>query len=120
MAVDHIPDHEGGIRFTPPLYRQRYTFALDLINRDSTLRSVLDIGCGTCQLFTVGKYTNSHTELAVAIDIVRYEIDEACFRLKPLPVEYVIFRRQTPLHMYLLHGELHALRENEDHTVIIL
>ena len=120
MAVDHIPDHEGEIRFTPPLYRQRYTFTLDLINCDPTLRSVLDIGCGTCQLFTVGKYTSSHTELAVAIDIVRHEIDEACFRLKPLPVEYVIFRRQTPLHMYLLHGELNDLRKKDCHAYIIL
>ena len=120
MAGDHNPDHEGEIRFTPPLYRQRYTFTLDLIERDSSLRSVLDIGCGTCQLFTIGKYTNAHTELAVAIDIVRHEIDEACFRLKPFPVEYVIFRRRTPLQMYLLHGKLNDLRKIDDHVVVVI
>jgi len=103
----HIPDHEGGIHFTPPLYRQRYTFTLDIIQRDPTLHSLLDIGCGTCQLLTIGKYRNPHIQLAAAIDIIRYQLDEACFRLKPLPVEYMIFRRETPLHMYVLHGKLY-------------
>lgn len=101
----HIPDHEGEIHFTPPLHRQRYIFTLDLIQRDPTLHSLLDIGCGTCQLLTIGKYRNPHIQLAAAIDIARYQLDEACFRLKPLPVEYMIFRRETPLHMYVLYGK---------------
>lgn len=99
------PDHEGGIHFTPPLYRQRYQYALDLIDRDLTLHSLLDIGCGPGQLLCIGKYRNPHIQLVGAIDIVRYELDEACFRLKPLPVEYMIFRRDTPLHMYVVHGK---------------
>lgn len=103
----HIPDHEGGIHFTPPLYRQRYTFTLDIIDRDPTLHSILDIGCGTCQLLTVGKYRNPHIQLAAGIDILRYQLDEACFRLKPLPVEYMMFRRETPLHLYVLHGKIY-------------
>jgi hypothetical protein len=106
QSLHHIPDHEGGIHFTPPLYRQRYLFTLDVIQRDPTLHSLLDIGCGTCQLLTIGKYRNPHIQLTAAIDILRYELDEACFRLKPLPVEYMIFRRETPLHMYVLHGKL--------------
>jgi hypothetical protein len=101
----HIPDHEGGVHFTPPLYRQRYMFTIDLIQRDSTLHSLLDIGCSTCQLLSIGKYRNPHIQLAAAIDIIRYQLDEACFRLKPLPVEYMIFRRETPLHMYVLYGK---------------
>lgn len=104
--VHHIPDHEGEIHFTPPLYRQRYMFALDIIQRDPTLQSLLDIGCGTCQLLCIGKYRTPQIQLAAAIDITRYELEEACFRLKPLPVEYMIFRRETPLHMYVLHGKL--------------
>lgn len=104
-SIHRVPDHEGEVHFNPPLYRQRYTFTLDLIDRDPTLHSLLDIGCGTCQLLAIGKYRNPHIELAAAIDIVRYELDEACFRLKPLPVEYMIFRRETPLHMYILHGK---------------
>ncbi|UJR37978.1 hypothetical protein I4U23_030660 [Adineta vaga] len=103
--VHHIPDHEGGIHFTPPLYRQRYQFILDTIQNDPTLYSLLDIGCGTCQLLTIGKYRNPHIQLVAAIDIIRYQLDEACFRLKPLPVEYMVFRRETPLHMYVLHGD---------------
>ena len=102
----HIPDNEGGIHFTPPLYRQRYTFTLDIIQRDPTLHSLLDIGCGTCQLLTIGKYRNPHIQLAAAMDILRYQLDEACFRLKPLPVEYMVFRRETPLHMYVLQGKI--------------
>jgi hypothetical protein len=104
--VHHIPDDEGAIHFSPPLYRQRYMFTLDVIQRDPTLHSLLDIGCGTCQLLTIGKYRNPHIQLTAAIDILRYELDEACFRLKPLPVEYMVFRRETPLHMYVLHGKL--------------
>ena len=107
QPLHRIPDHEGGIHFTPPLYRQRYMFALDFIQRDPSLHSLLDIGCGTCQLLCIGKYRNPGIELAAAIDITRYEVDEACFRLKPLPVEYMIFRRETPLHLYILHGKLY-------------
>ncbi|CAF0976750.1 unnamed protein product [Adineta ricciae] len=105
LSTHHIPDHEGEVHFTPPLYRQRYQFALDIIQNDPSLYSLLDIGCGTCQLLTIGKYRNPHIQLAAAIDIVRYQLDEACFRLKPLPVEYISFRRETPLHMYILHGD---------------
>jgi hypothetical protein len=105
-SLHKIPDHEGEVHFTPPLYRQRYMFALDMIQRDPTLHSLLDIGCGTCQLLTIGKYRNPHIQLAAAIDIIRYELDEACFRLKPLPVEYMLFRRETPLQMYVIHGKL--------------
>ncbi|CAF3332787.1 unnamed protein product [Rotaria socialis] len=104
-STHHIPDNEGGIHFTPPLYRQRYLFTLDLIQHDSSLHSLLDIGCGTCQLLTIGKYRNPHIQLIAAIDIIRYQLEEGCFRLKPLPVEYMIFRRETPLHMYVLYGD---------------
>jgi len=110
--VHHIPDHEGGIHFTPPLYRQRYMFTLDVIQRDPTLHSLLDIGCGTCQLLTIGKYRNPHIQLSAAIDILRYQLNEACFRLKPLPVEYMIFRRETPLHMYILHSKIFQFISN--------
>mgnify|MGYP002378880709 CR=1 FL=1 len=102
--VHRVADHEGGIHFTPPLYRQRYMFALDMIERDPSLYSLLDIGCGTGQLLTIGKYRNPHIQLVAAIDILRYELDEACFRLKPLPVEYMMYRRETPLHTYIIHG----------------
>lgn len=107
----HIPDHEGGIHFTPPLYRQRYNFTLDLIQRDPSLHSVLDIGCGTCQLLTYGRYRNPHIQLIAAIDIIRFQLDEGCFRLKPLPVEYIVYRRETPLHMYILHGKYFPKRK---------
>ncbi|CAF0753235.1 unnamed protein product [Adineta steineri] len=105
LSSHHIPDNEGEVHFTPPLYRQRYMFTLDIIERDPTLYSLLDIGCGSCQLLTIGKYRNPHIQLAAAVDIVRFELDEACFRLKPLPVEYMVFRRETPLHMYVLHSD---------------
>lgn len=98
-------DHEGGIHFNPPLYRQRYAFVLDCIGRDPTLHSLFDIGCGTGQLLTIGRYRNPHIQLIAGIDILRYELDEAYFRLKPLSVEYVMFRRETPLHIFLLQGE---------------
>lgn len=104
-SLHRMPDHEGGVHFNPPLYRQRYMFALDTIQRDPTFHSLLDIGCGTCQLLTIGKYHNPHIQLVAAIDVIRYQLDEGCFRLKPLPVEYMIFRRETPLHIYLLQGK---------------
>ena len=100
-----LPDHEEGIHFTPPLYRQRYKFVLDTIEQDLTLHSLLDIGCGTCQLLTMGKYRNPHIQLAAAIDINQHEIEAAFDRLKPLPVEYINFRRETPLQIYILTGK---------------
>ena len=103
-AVHH--DQENGIHFSPPLYRQRYMFTLDYIEQDPTLHSLFDIGCGTGQLLTIGKYRTRHIQLVAAIDIVRYELDEAYFRLKPLSVEYMMFRRETPLHLYILHGTI--------------
>lgn len=105
VTSQSLPDHEDGVHFTPPLYRQRYKFVLDTIEQDSTLHSLLDIGCGTGQLLTVGKYRNPHIQLAAAIDINQYEMQEAAYRLKPLPVEYINFRRDTPLHIYLLLGK---------------
>lgn len=103
--IKSVPDHEDGVHFTPPLYRQRYKFVLDTIEQDHSFHSLLDIGCGTCQLLTVGKYRNPHIQLAAAIDINQYEMQEAAYRLKPLPVEYINFRRETPLHIYLLLGK---------------
>lgn len=101
----NVHDHEEGVHFSPPLYRQRYSFVLDYIGRDSTFHSLLDIGCGTGQLLTIGRYRNPHIQLIAGIDVLRFELDEAYFRLKPLSVEYVMFRRETPLHIYLLHGK---------------
>ena len=108
--LHHMPshdscDHQGDIHFYPPLYRQRYEFALNLISNNSNLHSLLDIGCGTCRLLTIGKYRNPHIQLAAAIDINRFELEQAAFYLRPLPVEYAVFRRETPLCMYLLHGK---------------
>ena len=97
-------DHEEGVHFSPPLYRQRYAFVLDYVAGDPTLHSLLDVGCGTGQLLTAGKYRNPHIQLIAGIDLLRLELDEAYFRLKPLSVEYILFRRATPLHMYLLQG----------------
>jgi SAM-dependent methyltransferase len=105
-----MPDHEGNIQFKPRLYRQRYSFTLDWIERDATLHSLLDIGCGTCQLLTIGKYRNPHIQLITGIDIARAELDDAYVHVQPLPIEYMCFRRETPLHMYIVHGKLLSSR----------
>lgn len=103
--VDSSGDHHGEIHFSPPLYKQRYNFTINLIENDPSLKTIIDIGCGTGHLFSIGRHRFHHLQLAVGIDINRFDLDQACFHLTPLPVEYLHFRRETPLKLYLLQGK---------------
>jgi SAM-dependent methyltransferase len=103
-SSDSLADHHDHVQFSPPLHRQRYDFVLNEISRDLTLQSLLDIGCGTCQLLRLGKFRNPHVQLAVAIDINSSQLDESFELLKPLPIEYVIYRRETPFELFFVHG----------------
>ncbi|KAF5911057.1 hypothetical protein HPG69_001022, partial [Diceros bicornis minor] len=66
------------IEFDPPLYKQRYHFVKDLVNRHNT-KKVADLGCGDNTLLWMLKI-HSRAELLVGVDInesrLRYSWDK--------------------------------------------
>ncbi|XP_039590973.1 small RNA 2'-O-methyltransferase isoform X1 [Polypterus senegalus] len=91
------------IKFSPPLYKQRYYFVIDLIMK-SQPRKVIDLGCADCSLLCKMKFQQCIEEL-VGIDINEQVIRENMYLLSPLPCDYLNPRIQ-PLVIKLYQGSI--------------
>ncbi|XP_069497967.1 small RNA 2'-O-methyltransferase isoform X2 [Ambystoma mexicanum] len=60
--------------FTPPLYKQRYQFVKDLVEKHQP-RKVADLGCADCSLLWTLKFCKCIEEL-VGLDISEYEMKD--------------------------------------------
>uniref|UniRef100_A0A8D0FM81 Small RNA 2'-O-methyltransferase n=1 Tax=Strix occidentalis caurina TaxID=311401 RepID=A0A8D0FM81_STROC len=93
----------GIIKFTPPLYKQRYQFIKDLVEKYKP-KKVADLGCADCTLLWMLKFC-SCIEVLAGLDICASVMKEKMHRLSPLPVDYL----QPPersLTVTLHHGSV--------------
>ncbi|XP_016073656.1 PREDICTED: small RNA 2'-O-methyltransferase [Miniopterus natalensis] len=91
------------INFSPPLYRQRYSFVNDLVNRHKP-KKVADLGCGNASLIQMIK-SHSCLELIVGVDINIDKIGSQRCRLSPFSGEY-LSPRDLNLSITLYHGSV--------------
>ncbi|XP_032856492.2 small RNA 2'-O-methyltransferase [Tyto alba] len=93
----------GVIKFTPPLYKQRYQFIKDLVGKYKP-KKVADLGCADCTLLWMLKFC-SCIEVLAGLDICASVMKEKMHRLSPLPVDY-LQPAERSLTVTLHHGSV--------------
>ncbi|NXL56993.1 HENMT methyltransferase, partial [Chordeiles acutipennis] len=93
----------GIIKFTPPLYKQRYHFVKDLVGKYKP-KKVADLGCADCTLLGMLKFC-SCIEVLAGLDICASVMKENMHRLSPLPGDY-LQPDERPLTVTLHHGSV--------------
>ncbi|KYO19249.1 small RNA 2'-O-methyltransferase [Alligator mississippiensis] len=93
----------GTIKFTPPLYKQRYQFIKDLVNKYKP-KKVADLGCADCSLLWMLKFCKC-IEVLAGLDICENVMKEKMHRLSPLPGDYLQPSERT-LIVTLYHGSV--------------
>ncbi|CAF0816931.1 unnamed protein product [Didymodactylos carnosus] len=96
---------DSQIKFDPPVSRQRYKYVIDQLSLDKTLSSIIDVGCGSCSLFQLMRYSSDHIQLFCGYDIMEFQLDEACNFLRPLTYEFIAPRRALPSHAFIVLGD---------------
>ncbi|XP_063154428.1 small RNA 2'-O-methyltransferase [Candoia aspera] len=91
------------ITFTPPLYKQRYHFIKQLVNKHKP-KKVADLGCADCRLLWMLKFCNC-IEVLVGLDINEEVMKEKMHTLSPLPCDYLL-PSERPLTVTLLQGSV--------------
>ncbi|KAM5202343.1 small RNA 2'-O-methyltransferase isoform 1-T2 [Hipposideros larvatus] len=91
------------IQFSPPLYRQRYNFVKDLVDKHKP-RKVADLGCGNALLIRTLK-CHSCIELLVGVDINKNKIGSQRCQLSPYFGDY-LSPRELNLSIILYHGSV--------------
>ncbi|KAM6343693.1 small RNA 2'-O-methyltransferase [Alca torda] len=93
----------GIIKFTPPLYKQRYQFIKDLVGKYKP-KKVADLGCADCTLLWMLKFC-SCIEVLAGLDICASVMKEKMHRLAPLPGDY-LQPAERSLTVTLHHGSV--------------
>ncbi|CAG5116284.1 unnamed protein product, partial [Candidula unifasciata] len=97
----HTRGDAGEVHFFPPLYIQRYTFALTCLTQHS-VKSVVDFGCSECGLMKLLPTVPSLEEVAL-VDIDKQLLQSKKHIIEP-ELRHYIYRRQRPLHVKLMAG----------------
>ncbi|KFP87522.1 Small RNA 2'-O-methyltransferase, partial [Acanthisitta chloris] len=74
-------------KFTPPLYKQRYQFVKDLVEKYKP-KKVADLGCADGSLLRMLKFC-SCIEVLAGLDICASVMEEKMYTLSPLPIDYL-------------------------------
>ncbi|NWH77869.1 HENMT methyltransferase, partial [Piaya cayana] len=93
----------GIIKFTPPLYQQRYQFVKDLVEKHKP-KKVADLGCADCTLLWMLKCC-SCIEVLAGLDVCATVMKENMHRLSPLPGDY-LQPAERSLTVTLHHGSV--------------
>ncbi|XP_026555918.1 small RNA 2'-O-methyltransferase isoform X2 [Pseudonaja textilis] len=91
------------ITFTPPLYKQRYHFIKQLVDKHKP-KKVADLGCADCRLLWMLKFCNCIEEL-VGLDMNEEVMKENLYSLSPLPSDY-LQPSERQLTVTLLQGSV--------------
>ncbi|MGH0126549.1 UNVERIFIED_CONTAM: hypothetical protein FKN15_073879 [Acipenser sinensis] len=91
------------VTFSPPLYKQRYQFVIDLVKKYKP-KKVVDLGCADCTLLWKLKFQTC-IEVLAGVDINRTVITDNMYRLSPLPCEY-LQPSERPLTIKLYQGSV--------------
>ncbi|NXI62786.1 HENMT methyltransferase, partial [Anseranas semipalmata] len=93
----------GMIKFTPPLYKQRYQFVKDLVGKYKP-KKVADLGCADCTLLWMLKFCNC-IEVLAGLDTCASVMKEKMHTLSPLPGDY-LQPAERSLTVTLHHGSV--------------
>ncbi|NXY46641.1 HENMT methyltransferase, partial [Ceuthmochares aereus] len=93
----------GITKFTPPLYKQRYQFVKDLVEKHKP-KKVADLGCADCTLLWMLKCC-SCIEVLAGLDICATVMKENMHRLTPLLGDY-LQPAERRLTVTLYHGSV--------------
>ncbi|NXH16984.1 HENMT methyltransferase, partial [Bucco capensis] len=93
----------GIIKFTPPLFKQRYQFIKDLVEKYKP-KKVADLGCADCTLLRMLK-SCSCIEVLAGLDSCASVMRENMHKLSPLPVDY-LQPAERSLTVTLHHGSV--------------
>ncbi|NXM53518.1 HENMT methyltransferase, partial [Illadopsis cleaveri] len=91
------------IKFQPPLYKQRYQFVKELVEKYKP-KKVADLGCADCSLLWMLKFC-SCIEMLAGLDICANVMKEKMHTLSPLPVDY-LQPSERSLTVTLHHGSV--------------
>ncbi|NXS10706.1 HENMT methyltransferase, partial [Neodrepanis coruscans] len=91
------------VRFTPPLWEQRYQFVKDLVEKYKP-KKVADLGCADCRLLRMLKFC-SCIEVLAGLDICASVMKEKMHMLTPLPFDY-LQPSERSLTVTLHHGSV--------------
>ncbi|XP_069718135.1 small RNA 2'-O-methyltransferase isoform X1 [Phaenicophaeus curvirostris] len=93
----------GITKFTPPLYKQRYQFVKDLVEKHKP-KKVADLGCADCTLLWILKRC-SCIEVLAGLDVCATVMKKNMHRLSPLPGDY-LQPAERSLTVTLHHGSV--------------
>ncbi|XP_063911487.1 uncharacterized protein LOC135128547 isoform X4 [Zophobas morio] len=117
LNVDKSPlaqrDAENDIKFDPPVYKQRYQRAVELLLHEKwkdQLVKVVDFGCGEFGLFVFLKNVVPAREI-VFIDVDEFLISDYLYKVYPLNADYLT-KRQDPLNVKVFAGSIAYPDEN--------
>ncbi|XP_062594840.1 small RNA 2'-O-methyltransferase-like [Saccostrea cucullata] len=96
----------GDVRFYPPLYTQRYSFAAKILEKHDA-KWVVDLGCSECAIVRFYREVPSVQKIQL-VDIDREALDFNKNRIKPRPSDY-IFKRANPLSIEIYEGSATSL-----------
>uniref|UniRef100_A0A6J0T025 Small RNA 2'-O-methyltransferase n=2 Tax=Pogona vitticeps TaxID=103695 RepID=A0A6J0T025_9SAUR len=91
------------VKFTPPLYKQRYQFIKQLVSKHEP-KKVADLGCADCRLLWMLKFCRC-IEVLVGLDINEDVMKEKMHMLSPLPGDY-LQPSERSLTVILLQGSV--------------
>ncbi|NXU48830.1 HENMT methyltransferase, partial [Turnix velox] len=91
------------VKFRPPLYKQRYQFIKDLVEKYKP-KKVADLGCADCSLLWMLKFC-SCIEVLSGVDICASVMKEKMYKLAPLPGDY-LQPSERSLTITLHHGSV--------------
>ncbi|KAJ3337222.1 Small RNA 2'-O-methyltransferase [Gonapodya sp. JEL0774] len=79
LIIPHLP----GVRFDPPLWQQRQTEILRVVNEFGGIEKLLELGCGECRLIHT-LHNSCDQRLVVGVDLRADLLREASDLLKPI------------------------------------
>ncbi|XP_054740224.1 small RNA 2'-O-methyltransferase isoform X1 [Anastrepha obliqua] len=100
---------EGGIKFDPPVYEQRYTTAVRILEDSrwgQKFKKVVDFGCADMRLLPLLRRVKG-IEHILEVDVDENILRSNKLRAEPLVSDYLM-RRENPLRVELLKGSIDA------------
>lgn len=96
-----------GIKFDPPLYKQRYERALEVLTNkkwQSHIKKVVDFGCAEFGFFVFLKHNTQFSQLTF-VDVDELLLKDCLYRVQPLNVD-CINRRKNKLNVKVYSGSI--------------
>ncbi|XP_046570549.1 small RNA 2'-O-methyltransferase-like isoform X1 [Haliotis rubra] len=100
--VSESAEIDGGPKFVPQLYVQRYSFVRNVLHQH-LVTSVADIGCGECRMVTLLKTVPCMESISL-VDLDKRLLESKKDCIRPLIFDY-LHQREKPLCVRLFHGD---------------